>query len=103
MELAPKGVVLLSLMPNLPDAVATWLTGQNRPAAHLKGRLEGRDGEGRMCYMSHVGVLATEMKDQVLPEGVSRWLAAQRRVSEHDKLVLVGPFPRLMKQPKTHD
>ena len=97
MELAPQGVMLLSRMPNIPDAVADWLTGKDKPEAHLKGRLEGWDGEGRMCYIYHVGVLATEMKNQALPEAASQWLASHRREPEPDKLIFVGPFPRLVK------
>jgi len=94
-ELAPQGTMLLSPMPRIPDEIVTWLTGKDRPEPHLKGRLEGRDGEGVMCYIYHVGVLATEMKNWGLPEAVSRWLANQRRESEPDKLIFIGPFPRI--------
>ena len=87
-ELAPQGMVLLSRTPDPPPEVTAWLTGRDKPRGHLQGRLEGRDGEGLMCYIYHVGVLATEMSGRDLPSGVAQWLARQKN---NDLLILVGP------------
>ena len=87
-ELAPQGIVLLSRTPDPPPEVTAWLTGREKPRAHLQGRLEDRDGEGLMCYIYHVGVLATEVKGRDLPSGVAQWLAHQ---TNNDLLILVAP------------
>jgi hypothetical protein len=84
-------------MPRMPDEIVTWLTGLDRLEPHLKGRLEGRDGEGAMCYLYHVGALATEMKNQALPELETDPAAARALLAR-----LIGPItprrhgPRLM-------
>ena len=88
-ELMAQGVLLLHRMPDIPDEVAAWFTGKDRPA-HLKGRLENQAGEGLIFHVYHLGVLAHEMKNRILSDAVSRWLTIQQR-DEADKLIMVGP------------